>query len=206
MKIIIIFSVLAFIILAASSAPAPVVLDFYGQSLRARAKYYIKSADDDDLAGGFGLVGVLNKSCPAVVGQMTDNMGLWLTFHPVDPKERVIRLSTDVNIKFSGSNSCHESNVWQLKYHKALEQYVVMVGGVEGNPGPKTVNNWFKIEQGIYGGYRLVFCPSVCSDCKVICGGITTGPDVENLAQHQGPPLIFSNSTDPWPFSFYFKY
>ncbi|KAJ0736474.1 putative proteinase inhibitor I3, Kunitz legume, kunitz inhibitor STI-like superfamily [Helianthus annuus] len=206
MKIIIIFSVLAFIILAASSAPAPVVLDFYGQSLRARAKYYIKPADDDYFVGGFGLVGVLNKSCPAVVGQMTDNMGLWLTFHPVDPKERVIRLSTDVNIKFSGSNSCHESNVWQLKYHKALEQYVVMVGGVEGNPGPKTVNNWFKIEQGnYYGSYRLVFCPSVCSDCKVICGDITTDTYVDN-EKDIGPPLRISNSTNQWHFSFYFKY
>ncbi|MFS7941646.1 putative proteinase inhibitor I3, Kunitz legume, kunitz inhibitor STI-like superfamily [Helianthus anomalus] len=112
---------------AAGSAPAP-VLDAHGKALRAGVKYLVKPADKDGYIGGFGLVEVLTKHCPAVVGQLLGKQkGQWLTFIPANPKERVIRLSTDVNIKFPGSNSCNESNVWQLKYNKALEQYAVMV-------------------------------------------------------------------------------
>ncbi|KAF5800677.1 putative proteinase inhibitor I3, Kunitz legume, kunitz inhibitor STI-like superfamily [Helianthus annuus] len=196
MKTIILFSVLALIILAASSAPAP-VLDAHGKSLRAGVKYLVKPADNDGYIGGFGLVEVLTKHCPAVVGQLLGKQkGLWLTFTPANPKERLIRLSTDVNIKFSGSNSCNESNVWQLKYNKALEQYGVMVGGVEGNPGPKTLNNWFKIEKTTSHKYKFVFCPSVCSNCKVMCGDITKGLQVFG----QGIPLVFTKDTDS-PFS-----
>ncbi|KAF5800666.1 putative proteinase inhibitor I3, Kunitz legume, kunitz inhibitor STI-like superfamily [Helianthus annuus] len=148
MKTIILFS-LAFIF-TANSAPVPApVLDTKGKNLRAGVKYRVKPEDGDGYIGGLSLVEVRNMSCPAVVGQAPGlDKGLWLTFTPVNPKERLIRLSTDVNIKFSGSNSCNESNVWQLKYHEAMKQYAVIVGGVEGNPGPKTLNNWFKIEKG----------------------------------------------------------
>lgn len=43
-----------------------------------------------------------------------------------------------------------------------------MVGGVEGNPGRETLDNWFKIEK-TDDGYKFVFCPTVCNFCKVIC-------------------------------------
>ncbi|KAI3693566.1 hypothetical protein L1987_76513 [Smallanthus sonchifolius] len=125
-----------------------------------------------------------------------DDNGLSLTFAPVNPKKGVIRVSTDVNIKFSGSNSCHESNVWRSKYDKAMKQYAVMLGGVEGNPGPETLDNWFKIEKSSYAGYKFVFCPSVCSYCKVMCRDIGLVLD-----EHGVQRLALSN--DPSSVNFY---
>ncbi|KAJ0564931.1 putative proteinase inhibitor I3, Kunitz legume, kunitz inhibitor STI-like superfamily [Helianthus annuus] len=199
MKTIILFSLLALIILAAKSAPAP-VLDAHGKVLRAGAKYRVKPAYSDGYNGGLILAHVGNKPCPLVVGQdLGLNKGLWLTFTPVNPKERVIRVSTDVNIKFSGSNSCNESNIWQLKYNEVLKERVVMVGGVEGNPGPETLYSWFKLENSTYSGYKFVFCPTVCSHCELTCGDLfpflTDGSN--------GQPLALYNATS-WPFSVIF--
>ncbi|PWA39184.1 proteinase inhibitor I3 [Artemisia annua] len=101
----------------------------------------------------------------------------------------VIRVSTDVNIKFSGSTMCHESNVWKFKYDKNIKQYAVMMGGVEGNPGPETLDNWFKIEKTLF-GYKFVYCPSVCSTCKVMCKdlGIVSGfSGMQRLAVSKDP-------------------
>ncbi|MFS7959341.1 putative proteinase inhibitor I3, Kunitz legume, kunitz inhibitor STI-like superfamily [Helianthus anomalus] len=131
-------------------------------------KYYVMPAALDGENGGLLSVKFNRKPCPAGVEQSrSDETGLPLTFTPVNPKKGVIRLSTDVNIKFLASTGCDdESTVWKVKYDKALKQYAVMVGGVEGNPGPETLENWFKIEK-TKDGYKLVFCPSVCSYCKV---------------------------------------
>ncbi|GKB96369.1 miraculin-like protein [Tanacetum coccineum] len=104
-------------------------------------------------------------------------------------KKGVIRLSTDVNIKFFGSTTCHESNVWKFKYDKNIKQYAVMMGGVEGNPGPDTLDNWFKIEK-TKDGYKFVYCPSVCSTCKVKCKdlGIVLGVNgMRRLAVSKDP-------------------
>ncbi|KAJ0763556.1 putative proteinase inhibitor I3, Kunitz legume, kunitz inhibitor STI-like superfamily [Helianthus annuus] len=134
MKTIILFSLA--LVFAANAAPAPApVLDVRGKYLRTGAKYYVMPVVPDDEHGG--LFPVNNT-----VAQSRDyDLGQQLTFSPVNPKKGVIRLSTDVNIKFS------DSTVWKVKYDKALKQYAVMVGGVEGNPGPETLDNWFKIEK-----------------------------------------------------------
>lgn len=50
-------------------------------------------------------------------------------------------------------------------------------GGVEGNPGSKTTSSWFKIKK-YEEDYKLVFCPTVCKYCKVICKDV--GFFVEN--------------------------
>ena len=35
------------------------------------------------------------------------------------------------------------------------------------------VINWFKIERyGNGNGYKMVYCPSVCSSCRVVCGNV----------------------------------
>ncbi|PWA74249.1 proteinase inhibitor I3 [Artemisia annua] len=171
--------ILAFILfaLSANSAPSP-VLDAYGKNLRTGVEYYVMPA------AGRGESGLLraavggNDTCPAGVAQFrADQYGDPLTFTPVNPKKGLIRLSTDVNIKFSGSTMCHESNVWKLKYDKNMKQYAVMMGGVEGNRGPKTLDNWFKIEK-TKDGYKFVFCPSVCSTCKVTCKDLGIVVDV----------------------------
>ncbi|KAJ6738378.1 KUNITZ TRYPSIN INHIBITOR 2 [Salix koriyanagi] len=52
--------------------------------------------------------------------------------------------------------------------------------GGGGNPGPETLDNWFKIER--YGnGYKLVFCPTVCDDCEVLCRDIGIYVDSEGF-------------------------
>ena len=81
----------------------------------------------------------------------------------------MVRVSTDLNIKFSAATICAQSTVWRLaNYDESTGQYFVTTGGVEGNPGPETVSNWFKIEK-LNDDYKLVFCPGVCDVCKVIC-------------------------------------
>ena len=39
---------------------------------------------------------------------------------------------------------------------------------MEGNLGPKTLSNWFKIEK-YENDYKFLFCPTVFNYCKVIC-------------------------------------
>ncbi|PWA94013.1 proteinase inhibitor I3 [Artemisia annua] len=180
--------ILAFFLfaLSANSAPSP-VLDAFGKNLRAGVEYYV----NPEYNGGLILAKVGNFTCPAGVSQVgkDDYIGDPLTFTPVNPKKGVIRLSTDVNIKFSGSTMCHESNVWKFKYDKNIKQYAVMMGGVEGNPGPETLDNWFKIEKTLF-GYKFVYCPSVCSTCKVMCKdlGIVSGFNgMQRLAVSKDP-------------------
>ncbi|KAM0058444.1 putative proteinase inhibitor I3, Kunitz legume, kunitz inhibitor STI-like superfamily [Helianthus debilis subsp. tardiflorus] len=189
------FFSLAFIlcIFKANSVPDP-VLDDRGKPLRSGVEYYAIPTDIDGFDSSILRAPVGNKTCPAgVVEYQTEGQGHPLTITPVDPKKGVIRLSTDVNIKFTGPTSCHESNVWKLQYDKATKQYVVMMGGVEGNPGPETLNNWFKIEKAVddYSRefYKLVYCPSVCSSCKVMCKDI--GTYQVNLVLG-GDPLLFN--------------
>ncbi|ESR54677.1 hypothetical protein CICLE_v10023565mg, partial [Citrus x clementina] len=58
---------------------------------------------------------------------------------------------------------------WKLdNFDAILGQWFVKTGGIEGNLGPQTTINWFRIEK-FYGDYKLVFCPLVCKFCKVLC-------------------------------------
>ena len=69
-------------------------------------------------------------------------------------------------------------------------------GGVEGNPGPATLSNWFKIEK--FGDdYKLVFCPTVCNFCKVVCKDVGIFIDDDGLRR-----LAL---TDDQPFKVMFK-
>ena len=58
--------------------------------------------------------------------------------------------------------------MWKLGYDESTGIRYITTGGVEGNPGRETLSNWFKIEK--HGDdYKLLFCPTVCNFCKVIC-------------------------------------
>lgn len=176
-----IFFFLSFLLLASYSlgaTPDP-VLDTAGKILRTGVDYYILPVVRGR-GGGLTLAPTRNKTCPLDVVQElheVDN-GLPLSFTPVNVKKGVIRESTDMNIKFSAASICVQSTVWKLaQYDELRGQYVVTSGGVEGNPGIKTISNWFKIEK--YGDdYKLVFCPTVCNYCKVICKDV--GIFIEN--------------------------
>ncbi|KAK1419563.1 hypothetical protein QVD17_28753 [Tagetes erecta] len=191
--IIILFSSLAFILLG-NSAPAP-VLDFEGNNIRAGKRYYILPTLEKEEYGGLDLK-VGKKPCSDGISRSSaDDNGLSLTVNPVNNKKGLITVSTDVNLKFTDSTGCNESNVWKLIYEKTMKRYAIVLGGVEGNPGQNTLYNWFKIAKA-KNGYKFVFCPTVCSKCKVKCSDIGFVTDKDGV-----PRLAFSN--DPYVFNFY---
>ncbi|CAN1147524.1 unnamed protein product [Linum perenne] len=92
------------------------------------------------------------------------------TFTPVNSKSGyTVRTFTDLNIKVSTDTTCEEGTVWKVNdYNDDVQQWFIGTGGVEGNPGPRTVRNWFKIWK--YGSnYKFTYCPAVCKSCKVDC-------------------------------------
>ena len=128
-----------------------------------------------------------------------------MTFSPAKTdttqRGRAIGLSTDLNIKFSASTACVQSTVWKLdSFDEALGQWFVTTGGVEGNPGPNTISNWFKIDK--YNDtkdYKLVFCPTVCSFCKVVC------KDVGVFVKDGTRRLALTDDNNKYPFVVMFK-
>ncbi|XP_071692645.1 kunitz trypsin inhibitor 5-like [Rutidosis leptorrhynchoides] len=185
-------------VFSVDSASFDSVLDITGKNLRAGVDYYVMPAAKRGGSGGGITAGRTgqNKTCAQGVAQLqTNKYGLPLTFTPVDPKKHVIRLSTDVNIKFSGHNNCNESNIWKINYNEGVKQYFLILGGVEGNPGRETLDNWFKIEK-TEDGYKFVFCPTVCNFCKVLCRDVGIFLDdtgMRRLALTLGDPfsLVF---------------
>ncbi|RVW59413.1 Kunitz trypsin inhibitor 2 [Vitis vinifera] len=74
-----------------------------------------------------------------------------------------------------GTRTAHlmlsRNNMRYQTYDESSGQRFVTTGGVEGNPGRETLDNWFKIEK-YEDDYKLVFCPTVCDFCKPVCGDI----------------------------------
>ncbi|KAK0578213.1 hypothetical protein LWI29_006831 [Acer saccharum] len=161
------------LVVSTADASHSPVLDIAGKKLLAGTDYYILPVFRGR-GGGLTLASTGNETCPLDVVQeqhVVEN-GLPVTFSPVNIKKGVIRLSIDQNIKFSASTDCVQSTVWKLDSHDdSLRQWFVTTGGVEGNPGRRTTSNWFKIEK-FDDDYKLVFCPSVCDICKVLCRDI----------------------------------
>ncbi|KAG1355197.1 miraculin [Cocos nucifera] len=171
MKLISLLS--AFFLLSSLTTPAAaeVVLDTDGNELRRGVEYYIYPGITD-VAGGLTLAS-RNHPCPLDVTlevSPTSN-GLPLTFLPADSDEDTINTSTDLNIVFSAVTICVQSTVWKLDFDDTTRRYYVTTGGVTGNPGRETLDNWFKIESD-RGAYKLVFCPTVCDTCKPVCGDL----------------------------------
>ncbi|KAI3986359.1 hypothetical protein MKX01_002204 [Papaver californicum] len=172
------------------SAASEAVLDIKGQALRKGVKYYVLPVARG-MGGGLELGKQLNGTlCPLQVVQAQREIsdGLPLTFTSVNPKAQVIRVSTDLNVKFSASSICIQSMVWRLAdFDDSVSKWFIGTNGVAGSPGPQTTGNWFKIEKDgvVKNSYKLVHCPGVCNFCKVICKevGIYVGADrVRRLA------------------------
>uniref|UniRef100_A0A6N2LSZ7 Uncharacterized protein n=1 Tax=Salix viminalis TaxID=40686 RepID=A0A6N2LSZ7_SALVM len=149
---------------AAAASPDP-VLDVNGKILTTGTSYYILPVLIRGRGGGgLKMATTVRKTCPLDVVQdrYEASNGLPLKFTPVNSKKGVIRVHTDLNIKFSAASICHQSTVWKLdSYDEWAKQWFVTTNGVEGNPGPETTRNWFKIEK-FQNNYKLVFCPTVC--------------------------------------------
>ncbi|KAK4270736.1 hypothetical protein QN277_019510 [Acacia crassicarpa] len=166
-------------ILLAAAGPSPEqVVDTTGKKVRAGVDYYIRPVPETPCDGrgpcvnGEGLVLIarsVNVTCPLNVAVVVGFRGLPLQFTPVDPKKGVVRVSTDQNIKFNQTTACKEGTVWKLDdFDTTTGQWFITTGGVVGNPGRETAGNWFKIEK-YEDAYKLLYCPSVCKFCKVLC-------------------------------------
>ncbi|XP_057778140.1 miraculin-like [Salvia miltiorrhiza] len=155
-----------------------VVVDLDGNQLQANTKYYILPTRH----GGGGLALSIRDRrdpCPPNVMQETDgaSVGLSLKIFPADGKAE-IDLQSDLNLAFMAATICVQRTVWRLgESDWSTGRRYVRSDGVVGRPGAETVRNWFKIE-GSGQGYKIVYCPSVCSACRVECGVV--GVYVEN--------------------------
>ncbi|KAJ0444947.1 putative proteinase inhibitor I3, Kunitz legume, kunitz inhibitor STI-like superfamily [Helianthus annuus] len=169
-------------IVAATTATTP--FDSDGHEIQPGLKYYITPAQSNDSGGGLSLA-IRGGICPPFVVQENTQLskGLTLRFLPLDNKQNDIYLSSDLNILFNAATICVQSTVWKLSNGVgsgggdsddmvAGRKYYVRSGGVIGRPGVGTVSNWFRIEKAGDIGYKIVFCPSVCSSCKVVCGDV----------------------------------
>ncbi|KAJ0247876.1 Kunitz trypsin inhibitor 5 [Hirschfeldia incana] len=151
---------------ATTEAAVEPVTDIYGQRLTSGTKYYILPVVRGR-GGGLTMSKAENKTCPKSViqEQFEVSNGLPLTFSPSD-RSRIIGVSTDLNFKFSATS------IWNLdNVDEKTNQRFIGTCGVEGNPGRTTVGNWFKIDK-YEDHYKIVFCPSVCDVCRVMCGDI----------------------------------
>lgn len=168
-----------FFISSAQTAPSA-VLDTNGQELRRGVNYYIFPAE----SGYGGAVSATNDRgarCPIQItlSPVEGGTGHPVVFSPINASDSVIRLNTDLNIKFTSTpENCPESNVWMLNGPQSSSpRFLITVGGVEGNPRPETVSSWFKIQRDGDDAYQLTFCPSssFCTPgvlCNFICGNI----------------------------------
>ncbi|CAN1841844.1 Kunitz trypsin inhibitor 5 [Linum perenne] len=147
---------------AKAASPVPVT-DVDGTPLRSGLKYFILPSVSGN-GGGVALDRTKTKKCPLSVFQDDYELskGLSVVFLPVNAKP-------DLNIEFTAETTCDEATVWKVEsFDHDVKQWFIGTGGIEGKPGPRTVDNWFKISK--YGGnYKLVYCPSVCKSCKVQC-------------------------------------
>ncbi|KAF3655851.1 putative cyclin-SDS-like [Capsicum annuum] len=156
------------------------VLDTDGRALQIGLKYTILPNQNgtSTTGGGGGLVlAAKNRPCPFYVMQEnleSSSNGLPTRFIPVDNKQQVINLSTDLNIVFFAATICVQSTAWKVSgMDEITGRRYVMSGGMTGRPGLETISNWFRIEMyGNNGSYKIVFCPGVCSNCKVVCGNV----------------------------------
>lgn len=174
---VILFSVSILLVPLFSSAgkEQEAVHDIKGRRLRVDQPYSILPADPST-GIGFNMEVIGNKTCPFDVIQAKDFYEIPLQLYPVNStKGDIIRISTDLNIFFWNTyTSClpEYSNFWKVdNSNPSAGEYFITTGGEKGNPGPKTISNWFKIEKsGDF--YKFVYCPFVCKTCKVICKNI----------------------------------
>ncbi|WOG93907.1 hypothetical protein DCAR_0313195 [Daucus carota subsp. sativus] len=173
-----------------ASAETNKVLDIDGHELRRDTNYFILPVVRGN-GGGLKLYSGRTSRCPMDVVQEPNelNRGIPVKFSPVNPKESTIRVSSDLNVKFSGASICAQSTVWKLD-----GQRFVSTGGVVGNPGGATVSNWFRIEKlpGRNQWYKLVYCPAVCNTCRPVCGDlgiVIEKSGTRRLALNAGKPF-----------------
>ncbi|KAI3719865.1 hypothetical protein L6452_20770 [Arctium lappa] len=185
-----------------STSTGVIPFDIDGHEVQSGIKYYITPVPSNS-GGGLALASRDGFCPPFVIQENTQlSTGFPLRFLPLDTKQNVITLSSDLNIVFNVATICVQSTVWRISTSGsntddtlARRRYYVRSGGMVGKPGVGTVSNWFRIEKVGAIGYKFVFCPSVCSSCKVVCGDV-------GILEENGKKWLALNDQ---PFTFMFK-
>ncbi|KAG1355186.1 putative Miraculin [Cocos nucifera] len=104
---------------------------------------------------------------------METSNGIPGTFSLVSLEIKIVRLSTDLNLRFSAMTICMQSMVWRLEdVDVDTGQRYVITDGVKGNSSLETMCNWFKIDRYGRREYKLVLHSRGCGFCKVVCGDV----------------------------------
>ncbi|KAE8714229.1 21 kDa seed protein [Hibiscus syriacus] len=183
-----------------ANAADDAVLDRDGEEVVTGVPYYVLSAIWGAGGGGLAIGRGSGRKCPEIVVQRRSDRdyGNPVVFSNANTKDDVVRVSTDVKMKFVGPRDrlCLTSTVWKVD----LDQKWVELGGAEGGPGCDTLENWFKIKQaGKYGTYRFnYYCPSVCDSSITACN------EIERVVDKDGQIrlALSGGSRYPWPWVF----
>ncbi|RVW64791.1 Alpha-amylase/subtilisin inhibitor [Vitis vinifera] len=83
----------------------------------------------------------LSKPSPVtdVEESLQDSNGLPIRFLPVDPKDKVIRLSSDMNIAFHTATTCVQSMAWFGDISQITGRRYATIGVLIGHPGINTL-------------------------------------------------------------------
>ncbi|GAY52240.1 Kunitz trypsin inhibitor 5 [Citrus sinensis] len=167
---------ISFLLLAFAAKPlvGSRLHDINGDDVRADQEYYVLESGN-----GRGLTTLRHRgdSCPLDVAQVTSapRTGKPLKFKAYN-SSRFIYEAVDLNVKFSIVDSCSDSLVWKVdNYDEERGKWFITTGGNEGDPGAKTLLNWFKFERigtSDPATYRIVYCPSVCASCLFLCQNV----------------------------------
>ncbi|KAH0702723.1 hypothetical protein KY290_018036 [Solanum tuberosum] len=182
----------SFIFLVKAQNISEPVLDISGKALEKGSQYFIVPVSGRSNEGGLAVSSIRNTVDTLVVTQYAQSsMGSSLRFTPVDSNETIIRLSTDLNVKFMSIVFTYNmSTVWTINTTLIPQRYLVAVGGVEGNPGRDTLGNWFKIDK-YEDAYKFVYCPGVCETCRPFCG------DIGIIVEPNNKRVLFVGSDKP---------
>lgn len=173
------------------------VLDISGNPLVKGSQYFIVPVSGRSNEGGLDVSSIRNTVDTLVVTQNAQSsVGKSLRFTPVDANENIVRLSTDLNVKFMNIIFNDDmSTVWTINTRLIPQRNLVSVGGVEGNPGRDTLGNWFKIDK-YEEAYKFVYCPGVCETCRPFCG------DIGILVEPNNKRVLFVGSDKPLKVTF----
>ncbi|GMJ12288.1 ARABIDOPSIS THALIANA KUNITZ TRYPSIN INHIBITOR 5 [Hibiscus trionum] len=168
-----------------ANATNDAVLDVNGDEVLVGVRYYVVSAIWGAGGGGLAIGRESDRKCPEIVVQRRRDVdyGHPVVFSNANSNDGVVRVSSDVRVKFEGPRDrlCLTSTVWKVqdKAESSGKRWVEL-GGSEGEPGCDTVNSWFKIEASFGSGmYKFKYCPSVCSSYATSCNVIEKDQDTD---------------------------
>ncbi|CAN4085383.1 unnamed protein product [Withania somnifera] len=183
--------------LAKAQNVSEIIFDVSGKAVEKGSNYFILPVGGRSNEGGLDVSSIRNTTNPLVVSQNAQSSaGGTLQFSPVDSKENTVRLSTDLNVKFT-SIFTGSSTVWTINTQLIPQRHLLTIGGVEGNPGRDTLGNWFKIDKH-EDAYKFVYCPGVCETCRPFCG------DIGILVEPNNKRVLFVGSDKPLKVKFQF--